>query len=332
MLGLRNRRTVLAAGAVLATLGLSACARSNHGAAIGPAAGTSSPTAPATAAGSPGTSGGAIPSTGGTGPRGAVDNHAAAVSAADRILATFVPPAGAQPLSTPPAGAGAITANLPALTVQKAGYWRVAGPPATVFGALATPAGATSSATSSYSANGQRVDARIFQFGRVPDVLSQQALTVQVSADGAGSLIIAVARVEFYPPRPASAAIPADLPVLTIQYQASSVGVVTDKNEYGPQTVTDASKVARVAAVINALPAQPSIRPCPGLFSQLSLAFRGSPTAAPTTLVTIEPGGCGLVQVRQGPNGAPTLLDGSQGDPVSQILDILGLPWPHPNN
>src|SRR5262249_34491183 len=149
-----------------------------------------------------------------------------------------------------------------------------------------------------------------FQFGVVKGVLAQQELDVTVTASGGGTLLTAVARVQYYPPRTATATIPADLNVLTVSYRANALGVVTDKFEYGPVTVTDRALVAQVAPVINTLPPAAGPRPCPMVNGMMALAFRTSPAATPGATVSLQPGGCGSVEVRQGSDVA--FLEGGE--------------------
>ena len=334
MFGLRaSHRRILVTAAVAATaLGLAGCAAKHTDSQVAhdgpPVAGPSAMTGSSTPSGSA-TAGGPTGSAGSGTSGAAQSNKASAATAADKILAAFVPPAGAVPLYAPPPGAGPITANLPNF-VQKAAYWRVDKAPDTVFPLIVAPKGVTSSATTGGSGPGGSIRGKIFEFGVVKGVLAQQELEVSVTASGGGTLLSAVARVQFYPARTATATIPADLKVLTVSYRASSMGVVTDKNEYGPVTVTDSSKVAQVAAVINALPPSAGPRPCPMVNGAMTLVFRTSATATPGATVGLQPGGCGQVEVRQGTGLA--LLDGGEGNPIGQIITILGVNWPRSSN
>ena len=118
--------------------------------------------------------------------------------------------------------------------------------------------------------------------------------------------------------------------MLVASLTAQTLAAVTDRDLYGPVTVTDAAKVSRVAAVINAAPRRvPAIVQCPmqGTGS-LTLVFESSVNGPPAVTVTISTSGCPGMVVRPAAGGVIG-LDGGP-DAVKQIESILGLPWPQP--
>jgi hypothetical protein len=132
------------------------------------------------------------------------------------------------------------------------------------------------------------------------------------------------------PVKPGGDAVPPSSTVLVASLTAQTRGVVTDRDLYGPVTVTDAAKVSQVAAVINAAPRRvPAIAQCPmqGTGS-LTLVFESSVNGPPAVTVTISTSGCPGMVVRPA-SGGVIGLDGGP-DTVKQIESFLGVPWPQP--
>lgn len=134
------------------------------------------------------------------------------------------------------------------------------------------------------------------------------------------------------PPRDGSGvdAVPPSSTVLVASLTAQTRGVVTDRDIYGPVTVTNAGRVSQVAHLINDAPRRvPSIARCPleGPGS-MTLVFESSVSGPPAATVTIGTTGCPGMVVRPAAGGVIG-LDGGP-DTVKQIESILDLPWPQP--
>jgi hypothetical protein len=117
--------------------------------------------------------------------------------------------------------------------------------------------------------------------------------------------------------------------VLAVSLTAQKLDVVTDRDMYGPTTVTDASQIEHVAAVVNA--ARPSNIPnCvrPGGTGSMTLAFGAGAGDPALATVTIRTAACPGMTVRNADGKLTTLAGGAAT--VRQIESILGLPWPRP--
>ncbi|HKD98116.1 MAG TPA: hypothetical protein VKB69_10990 [Micromonosporaceae bacterium] len=131
-------------------------------------------------------------------------------------------------------------------------------------------------------------------------------------------------------PKPSDATIPATATALSAQMTAAGLGAVTDKNVFGPVRVSDASRVAQVAALINARPVSPlGVHPCPltahGGTMTLQFADRAGGAAVVTAVIELD--GCPGILVT--PTGhAPVVLEGDATQ-ADQVITLLGLDWPH---
>jgi hypothetical protein len=125
-------------------------------------------------------------------------------------------------------------------------------------------------------------------------------------------------------------AVPPSSTVLVASLTAQTLGVVTDRDIYGPVTVTNAGRVSQVAQLINNAPHRvAAIARCPveGTGS-LTLVFESSASGPPAATVIISTTGCPGITVRPATGGVIGLDGGA--DTVKQIESILGLPWPKP--
>ena len=134
------------------------------------------------------------------------------------------------------------------------------------------------------------------------------------------------------PPRAGSGAdaVPPSSTVLVASLTAQTLGVVTDRDIYGPVTVTNAGRVAQVAHLINnAPPRVAAIARCPMEGTgNLTIVFESSASGPPAATVIISTSGCPGITVRPAAGGVIGLDGGA--DTVKQIESILDLPWPKP--
>ncbi len=133
-------------------------------------------------------------------------------------------------------------------------------------------------------------------------------------------------------PRPGSGgnAVPPGSTVLVASMIAQTLAAVTDKNIYGPVTLTDAARVSKVAAVINSAPPRvPAIVRCPMQGTgNLTLVFERSVNGPAVATVVISTSGCPGMIVHTA-SGGVIGFDGGP-DTVREIESILGVPWPQP--
>ena len=123
---------------------------------------------------------------------------------------------------------------------------------------------------------------------------------------------------------------PAGSTVLVASLTAQTLAAVTDKNMYGPVTVTNAALVSQVAAVINSAPPRvAAIARCPMQGTgNLTLVFERSVNGPAVATVMISTSGCPGMTVHTA-SGGVIGFDGGP-DTVKQIESILGVPWPQP--
>lgn len=277
-------------------------------------------------------------------------------------LASFRPPAGAVKERGRPAGTPSIldqpamVAQIPDL-VTRSGWWTVKGTPASVRSWLSAnpPRGLTVQGSSTASARGQ-VESWTTDFVAPPEagVLSSRELLVTVAALGADQTVIRVdAQDTWLPAKPSSERIPA-AGVLTARatYRMhpmrgpdGSPAVRAPANGQGVRpplhvppvvaaanplvtTVTDSGKIARIAALIDALQVvQPGPRNCPmDNGSGISLTFRSSVNGPIVAQVTASATGCRDVSVTVHGKPQPVLNGGS--GLIKQINSVLGVTWP----
>ncbi|HEY7175783.1 MAG TPA: hypothetical protein VH442_12775 [Micromonosporaceae bacterium] len=132
------------------------------------------------------------------------------------------------------------------------------------------------------------------------------------------------------PPTAASHAIPAGATVVSASYVSDQLGVVTDRNMFGPITVTNASVVARAASAINSQPATRAVLlHCPQQGpGGMTLQFKASANGPAIATAVINSSGCQGVLVRT-PNGGIAALSGGPAL-IRSLESILGVNWPRP--
>lgn len=265
-----------------------------------------------------------------------VSNQQAAVRDAGRILAAFRVPRGAVRLTGRPPGTSALAQapSRPAVAnlIDETTWWSLPGNARSVRSTIVTmvPAGATVLGTDEMSGPGTTGEYGVtFDWPPVPGVLDQRLLQA-AATDVNGHVILRVdAMVTWLPPRPPGVTIPATATVVVVTLTLGmGPARPASTDPYGPATITDASRVARVAALVNSADmAQIGRFPCPADFGgNMRLEFRASPAGSVLDRVVIATSGCGGMTVTAADGTTARLRGGA--DPANQIESILGLPWP----
>jgi len=153
----------------------------------------------------------------------------------------------------------------------------------------------------------------------IPGVLPQREISVQVYGAGGGITVIkAEAMVSWQPPRPATEVIPASVRVVTIAASGPWPG------NPGPVTITSASVVRQLAALVNSLPVAVAGKgvPC-AMGVGFTLTFRaagGQPVA-----VANGPAECGVVHLTLNSKAEPDLQPPDSYR--ATVLKVAGLHW-----
>ena len=156
----------------------------------------------------------------------------------------------------------------------------------------------------------------------MPGVIGTRQLVIVVVRLGAHSTGLRVDAQDIWiSPRPASERIPAGTTRLRL--------VVTrgTKVRQGPLTFVSPSKLQRVTALLNELPAaQPGVVACPndpGV--RVTLRFFAGQAGSPLAVAVVNPGGCGGVQLTLGGKRQPALAGGPiPGEPRASLVQALG--------
>jgi hypothetical protein len=252
------------------------------------------------------------------------------------MLAAFRPPPGAEPsgqisvpaLSAAPAGTTSPDA------VTRTAWWRVPGGMDAALSWVEAHASAgftLGGSGSSSSPGGVLLRFDVFDLPLVPNVLTERSLFVSVAGDGAGSTAMRVdSQVSWLPTKSPAERIPAAAKVVTITpIPGISLGVgKTAAAHDRPVTIADPATVAKIAAVIDALPLMPrGIFSCPLSTGQgLLLTFRAVKGGPELAVVTGELTGCGTVTMVVDGKRMPTLWGGK--DMAKQVLKLAGIHWP----
>ena len=117
-------------------------------------------------------------------------------------------------------------------------------------------------------------------------------------------------------------AVPPSSTVLVASLTAQTLGVVTDRDIYGPVTVTNADRVAQVARLINnAPPRVAAVARCPMEGTgNLTIVFESSASGPPAATVIISTSGCPGITVRPAAGGVIG-LDGGAGHGQADRVD-----------
>jgi uncharacterized protein YceK len=248
-----------------------------------------------------------------------------AADEAAAILAQFVPPPGAVRLKEQPTlPGGSPRMGVVYTTVADAtGYWRVRGD------ATALLAWEKAHMPKSFSRQDVIIGPpswnTVYTLPPVPGKFAVRELNAQFYAVGGGeTVIMADAMVAWVPPRPAAEMVPSSVKAVTIELATQGFSAPAKQ-----ATVTSATVVRRLAALVNGLP--PSTigpAPCP---SGLGFTLTFSATAGgPPVAVAQGPSGCGSVTFRLNGKSQPGLMVTSQSSYDAAVLKIAGLPWKLP--
>jgi len=249
-------------------------------------------------------------------------NQAAAHANAVALLGEVSLPAGATESSSEPAGDEGLLAGVGAggpdtpNLVEAHAWWTVPGSRAEVMAHVRghPPNGSALISSGSGGSRGSTTfESVTFVWPAVADVLSTRWLVLTATQLPHGSTGLRVdTQVVWVTPRPASEWIPAGARHLKVSVTSSLKGNLAPQR---PFSVTSAQRIERVVALLNSLPAaQPDVRSCPddpGI--RVRLAFNQPDTASPSAVATIDPYGCGGVQLTIG--GRPQAPLGSEALP-----------------
>ena len=245
-----------------------------------------------------------------------------AAASARAILSSFVPPPGAVRLAKQPQLPGGWshepTMGMNSVTQEDAvGYWRATGQPTALL------AWEKAHISRSYSRQDVIIGPpswdTVYSLAAVARVLPQREMNVQVyDAGGGTTVIMADAMVSWQPPRPATEVIPATARVVIIAASGPWPG------NPGPVTITSASAVRRLAALVNSLPLATAGQdvPCPmGVGFTLTFSAAGGQPVA----VASGPAECGVVHLTLSGQDEPDLQP--PGSYRATVLKIAGLHW-----
>ena len=214
-----------------------------------------------------------------------------------------MPPPGAVRLAKQPrlpGGWGSYGTMMMNSTAQAdaAGYWRVTGRPTALL------AWEKAHISRSYSRQDVVIGPpswdTVYSLPAIPGVLPQREMNVQTydAADGM-TVIMADAMVSWQPPRPATEVIPASVRVVTIAASGPWRG------NPRPVTITSASVVRQLAALVNSLPvATVGKIPC-GMGAGFTLTF-SAPGGRPVAVAN-GPAECGVVHLTLNGKDEPDL-------------------------
>ncbi len=265
----------------------------------------------------------------------AAANQAAARADAAALLGEVSLPAGATESSSEPAGDEGLLAHAGAggpytpNVVEAHAWWTVPGPRAEVMAYIRGHAPSGSAMVSSGSGGGSgSTTLESVTFGwPVAGVLSTRWLVLTAAQLSHGSTgLRADTQVVWVTPRPASERMPAGGRRLSVSVTSALKGNLTPQR---PFSVVSAQRIEGIVALLNSLPAaQPGTRACPddpGI--RLRLAFYQPDAASPSVVATVDPYGCGGVQLTiggrpQAPLGGEALPGTSTTREPSLILRI----------
>jgi hypothetical protein len=210
----------------------------------------------------------------------------------------------AQPVSGPPATPNAVDDHI---------WWVVPGTTQQVLQYVEShaPQGAQPGFSGTSGGGGKpTVTTAGFQWPPIPGELSLRWLLVAaVQLQDGSTAVRADSEVVWITPRPRSERIPARVRRIVVTTTRGG------KLVQGPITITARATVAKVVSLMGALPAfQPGTHSCPADFGWLiRLAFYATvtrPSTPPLAVALVDPGGCGVVQLRLGGRRQPALAGG----------------------
>lgn len=246
------------------------------------------------------------------------------------LLAAFPAPPGATRVSGPPDGTPAGIRDADAgggtTAVTATDWWITAESATTTTSWLDTRAMRTMGSAGTGTGGGYRT---VNYFARSTTVLYQREVTALIGTLPGGHTVIRVDAYDVYrPARPASETVPVSARLLVVARPAmTAVRMPSPGPGATTRVVTDRTKIARVAAIVNALPLHPPgvYLPCPmDNGSGIGLTFQAADGTTLAT-VTLDTSGCHTVAVTVGGRDQPQ-LDATATGPVSELESILGLP------
>ena len=244
-----------------------------------------------------------------------------------RLLA-FVAPPGALRLGSAPAAAAELIEVPPGggNDVAATGWWTYPGTrqQAVAWLTAHAPRGGNGMVTGSSGSlrGGTQVDEVDYTMAGTA-LLQQRGLDVRLAAQGGGTLLRVDAVDTWRPAHPASAVIPSGVTRLVLM---ADPGPTPGGRPTAPlATVTGPGPVAKVVALVNALPTAPVGKfSCPADFGAVLTVdfYRGSGTS-PVAVAVDRMTGCGgtLLSVHGGPQNVALESSGQQ------ILDLLKVTW-----
>ena len=252
----------------------------------------------------------------------AAANQATARADAAALLDEVSLPAGATESSSEPAGDHGLLAHAgaggPATpnVVEAHAWWTVPGSRAEVMASVRRhpPNGSALISWGSGDTRGlTSFESVTFAWPAVAGVLSMRWLVLTAAQLPHGSTgLRADTQVVWVTPRPAAERIPAGARRLSVSVTSELKGNLAPQR---PFSVASAKRIEGVVALLNSLPAaQPGTRACaddPGI--RVRLAFYAKGVVSPSAVATIDPYGCGGVQLTIG--GRPQAPLGSEALP-----------------
>ncbi len=259
----------------------------------------------------------------------------AARRAAALILRSISVPPSAAVSSVEPLGGGSVLAHADSAqdtpnVVDEHHWWVVpASRSAVVLSYIEThrPPGTTTVFVGSGTADRDGVRFRDvgFAWPSLPDVFLTRWLTVAVvQLPNRTTAVRADAQVVWVAPRPVGERVPADSSSVRIEITRQL------RTAEAPVAVTSPGTVASIVSLINKLPiAQPGVSYCGNdLGVRVRLAFYRSPEVPPAAVATVNPGGCGDVQLTIAGHREPTLAGDlpalQRTSAMNQLAALLG--------
>ncbi len=249
-----------------------------------------------------------------------------------RLLTKLVLPAGATVTARNPGGvalASASSVPVSSALIDVHRFWRVAGEgPTAVLSWFEAhvPAGSSLTENGSGSGPGFEFSALGFSFPDITGVLDSRELSVTIAAaPGGGTAIRADAQDVYWIPKPKWERVPAGVQQIDVSVQRLNQS--TGKTTTTSRTVENASQIATIVSLVNALPpAQPWVLSCPAdLGPTVTLNFLSAPGAAPLATAVAGGSGCGGVSFTLHGKTAPGLGNGPGLDTrVGHLLGFSG--------
>jgi hypothetical protein len=261
--------------------------------------------------------------------KAAVTPRQRAEADAAAILRAFVPPPGARRLAKAPAlddGLAGWPGSVSTAQAEDVSWWRAPGTPDAVLAWEKSHLPRRFSLASYGSASRYGVELSSdfdFKLPALPGVLNSRYLIVDAIVTGSGQTAIRVyAQVNYQPPRPPAERVPSAARTVTITALASPVpGAMWPA---APVTITGATAVRRIVALVDSLPLSTiGTVPCPSGGAGIQLTFRARPGGPP--LATAQGGPCWTLLFTVGGRQQPALAITPMF--AARVLALAGLHW-----